>query len=93
MKYYVYILASQRNGTLYIGMTNNLRRRVEEHKQGLIPGFTQKYKVHLLVYFEEYNDPRDAIAREKQLKWWRRSWKLGLIESFNSDWKDLTSEL
>ena len=90
MKYYVYILASQQNGTLYIGMTNNLRRRMEEHKQGLIPGFTQKYKVHLLVYFEEYNDPRDAIAREKQLKWWRRSWKLELIETFNPDWKDLT---
>ena len=92
-KYYVYILSSKRNGTLYIGMTNNLRRRVEEHKQGLIPGFTQKYKVNLLVYFEEYNDPRDAIAREKQLKWWRRKWKLELIESINPEWKDLTAEL
>ncbi|MFA6467678.1 MAG: GIY-YIG nuclease family protein [Bacteroidota bacterium] len=93
MKYHVYILASQRNGTLYIGMTNDLRRRVDEHKQGLIPGFTQKYKVHMLVYFEEYADPRDAIAREKQLKWWRRSWKLDLIESFNPQWKDLAFEL
>ncbi|MFA6457717.1 MAG: GIY-YIG nuclease family protein [Bacteroidota bacterium] len=93
MKYHVYILASQRNGTLYIGMTNNLQRRVDEHKQGLIPGFTQKYKVHMLVYFEEYTDPRDAIAREKQLKWWKRSWKLELIESFNPLWKDLTFEL
>ena len=86
-------MASQRNGTLYIGMTNNLRRRVDEHKQGLIPGFTQKYQVHLLVYFEEYNDPRDAIARETQLKWWRRKWKLELIESFNPTWKDLNLEL
>jgi putative endonuclease len=68
MKYFVYILASEKNGTLYIGMTNNLRRRVDEHKQGLIPGFTQKYHVHELVYFEEFNDPRDAIARETQLK-------------------------
>jgi putative endonuclease len=93
MKYYVYILASQRNGTIYIGMTNNLRRRVDEHKQGLIPGFTQKYKIHLLVYFEEYDDPRDAIARETQLKWWRRNWKLELIESLNPTWRDITIEL
>ncbi len=93
MKYFVYILTSLRNGTLYIGMTNNLRHRVDEHKQGLIPGFTQKYKVHLLVYFEEYNDPRDAIARETQLKWWHRSWKIELIESFNPTWKDLMFEL
>lgn len=93
MKHYVYIVTSQRNGTLYIGMTSNLRRRVDEHKHGLIPGFTQKYKVHLLVYFEEYNDPRDAIARETQLKWWRRNWKLELIESFNPTWKDLSFEI
>ncbi len=66
---------------------------MSEHKQGLIPGFTVKYKVHSLVYFEEFNDPRDAIAREKQLKWWRRKWKLELIESINSEWKDITSEL
>jgi putative endonuclease len=93
MKYFVYILASKRNGTLYIGMTNSLRRRIDEHKQGLVPGFTQKYKVHLLTYFEEYNDPRDAIAREKQLKWWHRKWKLELIESVNPEWRDLTFEL
>lgn len=93
MKYYVYILASSRNGTLYIGVTSNLRRRTDEHKQGLIPGFTQKYNVHQLVYFEEYNDPRDAIAREKQLKWWRRKWKLELIETINPNWKDLIYEL
>ncbi len=92
-KYYVYILASKRNGTLYVGMTNSLRDRMDQHKQGLIPGFTQKYKVDLLAYFEEYNDPRDAIAREKQLKWWLRKWKLELIESMNPEWKDLTNEL
>lgn len=92
-KYYVYILTSKRNGTLYVGMTNSLRNRIDQHKQGLIPGFTQKYKVNLLVYFEEFNDPRDAIAREKQLKWWKRKWKLELIESTNPEWKDLTTEL
>ncbi len=74
-------------------MTNSLRNRIDQHKQGLIPGFTQKYKVNLLVYFEEFNDPRDAIAREKQLKWWKRKWKLELIESTNPEWKDLTTEL
>ena len=74
-------------------MTNDLRRRITEHKQMLIPGFSQKYHVHMLVYFEEFSDPRDAIAREKQLKWWHRAWKLKLIESFNPKWKDLTFEL
>lgn len=93
MSYYVCILASQRNGTLYVGMTNNLRRRVDEHKQGSNPGFTQKYHVHMLVYFETFNDPRDAIARETQLKWWKRRWKLELIESFNPEWKDLAFEI
>ena len=93
MKYFVYILASRRNGTLYIGMTNNLRRRVAEHKQMLIPGFTQLYHVHMLVYFEEFTDPRYAIAREKQLKWWHRQWKLNLIESVNPEWKDIALEL
>ena len=93
MKYYVYIMASKRNGTLYIGMTNHLRNRTEQHKLGLIPGFTKRYGVKKLVYFEEFNDPRDAIAREKQLKWWRRKWKLDLIEATNPDWKDLVTEL
>jgi putative endonuclease len=93
MKYFVYILASKKNGTLYVGMTNNLRRRMSEHKSGLVPGFTERYNVHNLVYFDEYGDPRDAIAREKQLKWWRRKWKIELIESINSKWKDSTTEL
>ncbi len=93
LKYYVYILASRRNGTLYVGMTNNLRSRIAQHKSAAIPGFTQKYDVKMLVYFEEFNDPRDAIAREKQLKWWRRKWKLQLIESVNPEWKDIAVEL
>ena len=93
MAYSVYILASQRNGTLYIGMTNDLHRRVIEHKTGKYHGFTFKYDVTMLVYHEEYSDPRDAIAREKQLKWWRRKWKLELIESVNPLWKDLFDEL
>jgi putative endonuclease len=86
-------MASKRNGTVYVGMTNNFRRRVDEHKQGAIPGFTQRYGVRILVYFEEFNDPRYAIAREKQLKWWRRIWKMNLIESVNPEWKDLACEL
>ena len=93
MKFYIYILSSKRNGTLYIGVTNNLRRRMEEHKTGLVPGFTKQYNIHFLVYFEEYNDIRDAITREKRLKKWERKWKLELIESMNPEWKDLTNEL
>jgi putative endonuclease len=92
-KYYVYIVASKKNGTIYIGMTNNLKGRVVQHKEGLIPGFTQKYKVNMLVYFEEYNDVRDAITRETQMKRWKREWKIELIESVNPEWKDLFYEL
>jgi putative endonuclease len=88
-RFYVYILASKRNGTLYIGMTNNLARRVWEHRQGLVGGFTKRYNVHLLVYAECYERPRDAIQREKQLKKWNRAWKIQLIESANPDWNDL----
>ncbi len=93
MIYYVYIIASQRNGTLYIGITNNLKRRIFEHKEGNVPGFTQRYNVKTLVYFEEFTAPRYAIEREKQLKWWRRKWKLELIESINPTWKDLYLDL
>ena len=92
-KYYTYILASQRNGTLYIGVTNNLLRRIYEHKCELIDGFTKQYKVHMLVYYEEYNDVRNAIERETQLKKWNRAWKIRLIEEMNPDWKDLYNEL
>jgi putative endonuclease len=87
--YYVYILASKRNGTLYIGVTNDLRRRSFEHHSHLMEGFTAKYHVNQLVYFEETNDINTAIAREKQLKNWRRLWKLELIEQQNPDWTDL----
>ncbi len=91
--YYVYILASKRNGTLYTGVTNDLIRRVGEHKTGTNDGFTKKYGVYRLVYFESMNDVRNAIAREKQIKKWLRKWKTELIESMNPDWKDLYDEL
>jgi putative endonuclease len=87
--YYVYILASKRKGTLYIGVTNDLIRRVYEHKNGLVEGFTKKYGVHNLVYFEQCEDIESAIQREKRLKFWHRSWKIRLIEETNPDWKDL----
>ena len=87
--YYVYILASQKKGTLYTGMTNNLRRRVGEHREKRTPGFTQKYGVTKLVYFEEYIDVRDAIVREKQIKGWVRRKKIALIESVNPGWKEI----
>ena len=85
----VYILASRRNGTLYVGVTSDLVRRVWEHKHDMVEGFTKKYSVHRLVYFEEYGDIRNAITREKQLKKWNRAWKLRLIEADNPDWRDL----
>ncbi|MFA6467213.1 MAG: GIY-YIG nuclease family protein [Patescibacteria group bacterium] len=87
-QYYVYILASQRNGTLYIGITNDLVRRIYEHKNDLVDGFTKRYKVHRLVYYEIIEDVDSAIMREKQLKKWNRKWKLKLIEASNKDWKD-----
>ncbi len=91
--YYVYILASKRNGTLYIGVTGDLIKRVYEHKQGLVEGFTKKYDVKILIYFEETNDVNTAIQREKQLKKWNRSWKIRLIEESNPEWKDLYYDL
>ena len=89
--YYVYILTNQFNNVLYIGVTNNLERRVYEHQSGLIEGFTQRYRVHKLVYCECCPDVRDAIAREKQLKRWSRSKKEELINRMNPDWTDLSS--
>lgn len=88
-KFYVYILASK-TGVLYIGVTNNLERRLNEHKLDLIDGFTNKYKCHKLVYIEEYSNPRDAISREKQLKNWGRRKKEFIINQQNSNWKDLS---
>ena len=87
----VYMLAS-RSGTLYIGVTNNLARRMYEHKEGLVPGFTKRYRIHWLVYFEEFDRATDAIAREKQLKGWSRKRKIALIESLNPSLKDLAVE-
>ena len=88
-QYYVYILASQRNGTLYVGVTSDLTRRVYEHKSGAVDGFTKKYHVHNLVHFETTPDIEGAITREKQIKRWKRSWKVELIEKENPEWKDL----
>jgi putative endonuclease len=87
--FYVYLLASRKHGTLYLGITNDLVRRVFEHKQKLLPGFSSRYGVHRLVWFEAYDDPTTAIAREKELKKWRRDWKIALIERDNPDWLDL----
>ncbi|MGQ0792786.1 MAG: GIY-YIG nuclease family protein [Deltaproteobacteria bacterium] len=91
--YYVYIMASKKNGTLYIGVTNNLLKRVYEHKSNIARGFTEKYCVHDLVYYEQTNDVHSAIEREKRLKKWNRKWKIELIENVNPDWKDLYDEL
>ena len=89
--YAVYILASQRNGTLYIGVTNDLKRRMYEHKNGLVEGFTSQYHVQTLVWFEQTPDISSAILKEKQLKKWNRLWKLRLIEEQNPDWSDLSA--
>ena len=91
-KYYIYIMNSK-SKTLYIGITSNLTRRVREHKSGLITGFTGKYNINRLAYYEEFNNPRDAIIREKQLKGWLRKKKIDLIESVNPKWEDLSENL
>ncbi len=91
-KYYVYILANKTNSVLYIGVTNNLERRIYEHKNKLLSGFTEKYNVSKLVWYEECSDVKAAIQREKNLKKWKRSWKNKLIEKENPDYKDLSSD-
>lgn len=91
--YYVYIMASKPYGVLHVGVTNDLIRRVYEHKHNLIKGFTEKYFVHLLVWFESTNSIETAIKKEKQVKEWKRQWKLELINKSNSQWKDLYSEI
>ena len=90
-QYYVYIMTNH-SRTLYTGVTNNLERRVYEHKHKLVPGFTQKYNITMLVYYEETPDVHVAIAREKQIKGWLRSMKIALIESLNPNWEDLSTE-
>ncbi len=89
--FYVYLLASRKQGTLYLGVTNDLVRRVYQHKSKNLPGFTSRYDVDRLVWFECYDDPANAITREKEIKKWRRAWKIDLIEKENPDWKDLYS--
>ena len=91
--YYVYILASKKYGTLYIGVTNDLLRRVYEHKQHQVKGFTQKYDVTLLVYYEIFDSIEEAIIKEKQMKAWKRDWKINKIEALNPEWNDLYSSL
>jgi putative endonuclease len=93
MAYYVYLLASDRNGTLYVGVTNDLVRRVYEHKNKLVRGFTSRYGIDRLVWFEVYDDPENAITREKEIKKWRRAWKLRLIEESNPQWLDLYEQI
>ncbi|MDD4757223.1 MAG: GIY-YIG nuclease family protein [Prolixibacteraceae bacterium] len=93
MKYYTYILASKPNGTLYVGVTKDLIKRVYEHKNDFVEGFTKKYSVHTLVYYEIFDDINNAIAREKTLKNYKRQWKINLIEKDNPDWKDLYFDL
>jgi len=92
-QYFVYVLASRMNGTLYIGVTDDLVKRVYEHKHDLAEGFTKKYGVHSLVHYEITNNVNEAILREKKLKRWKREWKVILIEKANPDWKDLYDRL
>jgi putative endonuclease len=93
MSFFVYMLASRRNGTLYIGITDDLARRVEEHRIGAVPGFTKAYGVKTLVWFEVHETRESAFQRERQLKKWNRAWKLELIECGNPAWRDLADEL
>jgi putative endonuclease len=93
MGFWVYILASQRGGTLYVGVTNDLVRRVYEHRNELVPGFTKRYGVKQLVYFEQHDTAYAAIQREKNIKHWSREWKIDLIVSMNPDWRDLYGEI
>ncbi|SHG09709.1 putative endonuclease [Desulfacinum infernum DSM 9756] len=92
-QFYVYILASRKNGTLYVGVTSDLKKRVWEHKSGLVEGFTKKYGVKDLVYFEVHESAEAAITKEKRIKKWRRKWKIALIEKENPYWQDLYENL
>ncbi len=92
-QYYVYILANEYNTTLYIGITNNLIKRIHEHKNNLVEGFTEKYNVHRLVFYEVTDNIESAITREKRIKNWKREWKNNLIKDFNPTWKDLYNDI
>ncbi len=91
-RYYVYILANRRYGVMYVGVTNDLFRRMIQHRAKVVPGFTKEYGVIRLVYFEDYASITEARARERSLKRWRRAWKLELVDEFNPEWRDLTEE-
>jgi putative endonuclease len=91
-RYYVYILANRRYGVMYVGVTNDLLRRMMQHREKIVPGFTKEYGVIRLVYFEEYASITEARARERSLKRWRRAWKLALVDKLNPEWRDLTEE-
>ncbi len=93
MSFWVYIMASRPRGTLYVGMTNDLRGRVWEHREGVVDGFTKTYGVTMLVYFEQHDSLQSALERERRIKRWARSWKIYLIRSSNPDWRDLFDEL
>ena len=93
MTYYIYILANKRRGTLYVGVTNNLIRRVFEHKNKLIAGFTERYDVNLIVWYQTSESVKSAIAHEKKLKRWRREWKIEMIETLNPEWVDLYQQI
>jgi putative endonuclease len=93
MAFYVYILASKRNGTLYIGMTDDLTKRIWQHRNELISGFTQRYGVKIFVWYESHESRESAFVRERQLKKWNRAWKIALIEEGNPDWQDLWPEI
>lgn len=92
-RYWVYMMASQKNGTLYIGVTNDLSRRAYQHRVKAVEGFTKRYGVSMLVWYEEYGDIHEAIAREKMMKRWERAWKVKLIEEMNPDWRDIYEDL
>jgi putative endonuclease len=91
--YYVYLLTSSRRGTLYVGVTNDLLKRVWQHKQGLVEGFSKRYRIRTLVWYEQADSIESAIVREKQIKKWNRAWKIELIEANNPDWKDLYKDV
>jgi putative endonuclease len=93
MSFYVYILASRRNGTLYVGMTDNLIQRIWMHRNGVLPGFTKRYGIKLLVWYEQHDSRGASLIRERQLKKWNRSWKLQTIEQTNPNWRDLYEDL
>jgi putative endonuclease len=92
-RFFLYILANRRYGALYVGVTNNLARRMSEHKARLVPGFTERYGIDKLVYVEEYSSILEARARERAVKRWRRAWKIALIEKLNPEWRDLSDDI